>query len=268
METLTIDRAAALQNDFMERVAARLEAVSEFRDPRTGRSFHGRARQAEGYPADFSSEFERVQRATSVYDEVRLDRIGRGARARFEIRPAGLLRFGTELLVLTAVLQPFREFMLGLSPRERDSDDLSALSFDDVEGGPTLVVAVLSTAGWRRSSGRMLEVEERELEAGREVIFRFEPAPGGGYRPFPHAVEWPPPFLALESEEELAARVIELSTLRRADLVLRGLSAREVSHEAGVPLEIVRSAFRRVADEDEFLRAVPADGDLVLRRAV
>lgn len=262
LETLTIDRAAALQSDFMERVAGRLEAATEFTDPITGRTFAGRAASVAEFPADFSAEVERVQRATGVYDEVRLERIGCGARAMWEIRPAGLLRFGTEMLVLAGVLPPFRELLLGLTPRARDVDDLMGILPDREAGGPTRVLAVLSPSGWR-DRGAPAPV----TAAGNDVIYRFEPAPECGYRPYPCEDEWPPAFLALESEEELVARVWELAALRRADLILHGLAARAVSREAGVPVAIVRSAFLRAARQDEFLRAVETDGDLVLRRA-
>jgi hypothetical protein len=60
---------------------------------------------------------------------------------------------------------------------------------------------------------------------------------------------------------------MELIAVQRAELVLHGLAARRMSIGSGVPVEIVRSAFTRAAREDEFLRAVETDGDLVLRRA-
>jgi len=262
LEPLTIDRAAALQTDFMERVASRLETATEFRDPVTGRTFSGHASQVTEFPFDFSADFERVQRATGVYDEVLLERIGLGARALFEIHPAGILRFGTEMLVLAGVVQPFRELLLGLTPRERDVDDLLGILPERDADGPTRVLAVLSPSGWRGSGSKVAGPG-----TGGDVIYRFEPAPEGGYRPFPCEDAWPPAFLALESEEELVLRVIELAAARRADLVLRGLLARHVSREAGVPVEIVRMAFERAARQDEFLRAVETDGDLVLRRA-
>ncbi len=262
LETLTIDRAAALQTDFMERVASRIEAVSEFLDPITGRTFRGHAARVEEFPFDFSSEFERVQRATGVFDEVLLERIGRGARALWEIRPAGILRFGTQMLVLAAVLPPFRELLLGLTPSERDIDDLPGVLPERVAEGSTRVVALLSPSGWRCGGSA-----DAALGAGGDVLVRFEPAPGGGYRPFPCDGNWPPAFLALESDEELESRVTELVAVRRADLVLRGLAARQVSREAGVPVAIVQAAFARAAGRDEFLRAVETGGDLVLRRS-
>ncbi len=267
LELLTIDRAVALQNDFMERVASRLEATSEFQDPVTGRTFSGRACRLEEYPVDFSAEFDRVQRACGVYDEVRRERMGRGARALWEISPKGILRFGTEMIVLGAVLQPFRELLLGLTPRERAFDDLAEMLPDREDDEPTWVLAVLSPSGWRNAPG--LEPDSGTTGAGpqSEVVYRFEPAPGGGYRPFPAAGDWPPAFLALESEEELTDRVVQLVSVHRVDLVLRGLTARGISREAGVPVRIVRSAFRRTARDDEFLRVFEVDGDLVLRRA-
>jgi hypothetical protein len=262
LQNLTIDRAAALQTDFMDRVANRLEAASEFREPKSGRTFAGRARLVEEYPTDFAEELARVQRASRVYDEVLLERMCRGARILYEIRPSGLLRFGTAMLVFAAVLQPFRELLLRLTPGPRAFDDLSGLPPEREGGGPPRVLAVLSPSGWRDGPD-----DAEDPGEGADTVIRFEPAPEGGYRRFPVTEEPLPAFLALESEEELLERVRKLAEARRVDLVLRGLAARRISRESGVPVETVREAFRSAAREDEFLRAVEEDGDLLLRRA-
>ena len=76
-----------------------------------------------------------------------------------------------------------------------------------------------------------------------------------------------PGFLALESREELVARIAGFIEDSRVDLVLRGLELRRTAARTGVPVEVVEEAFRETARSDEFLRAAEEGDSLVLRRS-
>jgi hypothetical protein len=230
LEPLTIDRAVALQAEFMNRLAERLADTEEFVDPASGRRFSGSARQDDEYPADFVRELERAQTASGRYGEALRERMPTGARARWEVKPGGLLRFGVEMVVIGAVLQPFRELLSGLTP-----------------------------SGWRG--------EPEPPAVDRDTVLRFEPAEGGGFRRYPDAMDWPPAFVALESEQELMTRVLLLVAKGRVELVLRGLSAKDLSRQAGIPPDIVARGFERAVREGELLRLSHDGDDVVLRRA-
>ncbi len=259
MEPLTIDRAVALQAEFMNRLAERLADTEEFVDPASGRRFSGSARQDDEYPADFVRELERAQTASGRYGEALRERMPTGARARWEVKPGGLLRFGVEMVVIGAVLQPFRELLSGLTPSGRDANDLAGVARDVDEEGPPMLVAALSPSGWRG--------EPEPPAVDRDTVLRFEPAEGGGFRRYPDAMDWPPAFVALESEQELMTRVLLLVAKGRVELVLRGLSAKDLSRQAGIPPDIVARGFERAVREGELLRLSHDGDDVVLRRA-
>jgi hypothetical protein len=256
---LDADLAQATERAFMDRLVARLMAARRF--PRAGRgdSVAGSVRRDGGFPRDYAERVRRILRAEGRHDPVLWARLPKGARARFEVRGGSLLFRRTLLVLAVAAVHPFRELALGLSPVPLDPEAAAGWlpAVEDEE--PERLGVVLSSSGWRTGG------ETPDWEGAPLVL--FEPAPGGGFKPAFGEPEALPDCLRLESDEELASRVLEYVRAARVELVLHGLSARRTADAAGVPEALVRAAFERAAREDEFLWLSEEDDEIVLRRS-
>lgn len=238
----------------MVRLAARVEECREFQCPRTGARVAGRAHRDRSLSFDLGCDTDRVLEAEGLFDPGLRDRLPRGARALWEVRRGSLLPGRASLVIYGCVIHPVRELARGLSGAAADAACALDLLPQTGEGVPA-VLAALSTSGWRGMASD---------DAG---LFLFEPAPGGGYRRYGLGAGAVPAYLALESEAELKARVVTYADGSRAELVLRGLSARAASLVLGVPVRIVSEVFTSMAVEGEFLRISREEDDIVLRRA-
>ncbi len=249
-DPLTPDRAAALEAGFVSRIRARVEASTTFALPPGGPAIRGRARRCPEFPPDFEDELRRVLLAEGACAGDLLDRLPRGARLVYAVGGGGFGARAPDLLVVAAVLHPFREWVTGRRPEPLAREAALAV----LPPGP-VAAAVLSTSGW---------AEPADGDAGP---WRFEPAPGGGFRLSCGDRRPVPAFLAPEGDAELEARAVRWAETARATLVLRGLSARHAASELGVPEPIAVRAFQRFARESEFVVLTEEDGDVVLRRS-
>ena len=244
-----LERAAALENDFMARVAASVSRATVFTG---GPLVHGHARRDDGYPGDFEEEVRRVLSADGLPAGDAAERVPRGARVLYEVRK-GLLGRHPALFLAAGVRHPFRALSLGLPVSPLPAADALAALPPDREA--PLQAVVLSTSGWVGEPPRPVGV----------ALWLVSPAPGGGYRleagPGPL-----PAHFSLETDEELVMRVVGYAWASRAELVLNGLDARRVAETTGAPLKVVEAAFRRMASRDEFLAVHAENGTVVLRR--
>jgi hypothetical protein len=258
LERLDPDRAAALEADFRERVNARLEEARSFSDG-SGHAFEGRARRDESLASDLAQDVEELMRSAGVHDELLVDRVPRGWRARWEVRTGGLIFKRTALVVEAGVVHPFSELIRRAPATPCPRAEAARVLTPDHGANVPRVAVVLGSSGWRTDG----DVPESESTS----VFLVEPAPGGGYKVAAGPAEALPSWLALESPDEMAARVAAWVTASRVDLVLRGLEARLAAKRTGVPVEVVEEAFRDAARKDEFLRLTDEGDTVVLRRA-
>jgi hypothetical protein len=198
-------------------------------------------------------------RAESVYDEIIQDRLPRGWRARWEIRTGGILFRRTSLVVEAGVAHPFPELIRGAIPSPLAREEAARLLTPDHDAEVPRVAVILSTSGWR--------VEDELHAVDGTSLFLVEPVPPDGYKLAAGPGEALPGYLALESREELLARLEAWVEASRVDLVLRGLEVRDAAERTGVPVEVVEEAFRASARRDEFLRLSEEGDTVVLRRA-
>lgn len=239
----------------MERVSARVEDSEVFPDPSGGGTVRGNARRDEEFGGDFAAEVARRLTEAGSFEPGLRERLPPGARALWEVRSGPVLLRRTRMVVVAAVLHPWRALAGRESAGPLAAD--RALAALPEPGGPPVLAAVLSTSGWAGPP---------EPPAGT-AIYLVEPAPGEGFRIAGGPAERLPACLAPESDAELVARVTRYVAESRAALVLRGLERRETSGALGVPEDLVGEAFSSLAAADEFLRLSEEAGTLVLRRA-